>query len=138
MNKDSPMNPKILSLVKSYCGSRSMARFLSDRKKLHITEQRVLGKSARLSRAGVNADLSLDDKTSFDQLLTMCKYQLSDHQYTEVLLGIGNILKTHGELQRAKQAFDEVMMCGRKINHPGLVAEALLARGDVYSREGRW
>jgi tetratricopeptide (TPR) repeat protein len=98
----------------------------------------MLGKNSQLKKSGVRPDALLEDRISFDHLLTMCKYQLGKRGYVDVLLGIGNILKTHGELQRARQTFDEVMTFGQSTEHSEFIAEALLARGEVYSREGRW
>src|SRR5437867_10697116 len=94
---DNPMNREILTIVKSYCGSKALTRFLADRKKLHVTEKRVLGNNGRHYNAGNRDEGIIEDKTSFDSLLTMCKHQLPDREYAEVLLGIGNILKTHSD-----------------------------------------
>lgn len=138
MRKGDPTNREIVAFVKSYCGSKLMAKFIADQKKLHSAERRVFGKNSQVAKPGIYEDVTVEAKTSIDRLMTLCKYQLAERRYVDVLLGVGDILKNHGELQRAKQAFDEIMVFGHRTHRTEFVAEALLARGEVYSREGRW
>jgi tetratricopeptide (TPR) repeat protein len=141
------MDREMLNLVKSYCGAALVKRYAAEQKRLRSTELKVLarntsrqapGKEPVSRRTAVTGSLSVERKSSADRLLTMCKQHLDDQSFTELLLGVGGILKAHGELQRAKQAFDEVMTLGTAADRAECIAEALLARGEVLSREGRW
>ncbi len=136
--RDSVINAEILSLLKNYCGERLVSKFVGEQKGMQIVEQRLLRQGARHLPAKVATEVSLDDEAVYDQLVTMCKQNLSAYEFSEAMLGIGDLFKAHGELQKAEQTYSSVMQYSQKTGHVEFVAEALLRRGEVYCRQGLW
>ncbi|MBI1807042.1 MAG: tetratricopeptide repeat protein [Ignavibacteria bacterium] len=136
--RDTIVNREILTLVKTYCGSKVITRFIADQKRIQRMEKKVLGKNSTSSSAAHVPETNLHDTVSFDHLLTVCKNTLKAYEYQEVLLGIGNIYKTHAIFHQAEKMYNEVLTFGEKHRQNDFVAEALLRRGEVYSCQGRW
>ncbi|HYQ87715.1 MAG TPA: tetratricopeptide repeat protein [Bacteroidota bacterium] len=129
----------ILSLVKNYCGSRVVSKFIADQKSGYKMERRVLDQiNGQAAPGTMEPELSLNGGMSHDHLMTLCKQNLNDDEYQGMLLGIGNIFKQHGRLDKAEQMYGMVIGYGRKANHSDYAAEALLRRGEVYSLQARW
>ena len=132
------LTKEILAVLREYCGPKVVTKLISAQKKSQTIEQRILGKhrpSIVRRRAG---ELSLTEGVSLAHLLTICKENLDDYDYQEVLLHIGNIFKTHGKLDKAEQTYNLVVEPRRPLDQEEYVAEALLRRGEVYSIQGRW
>jgi tetratricopeptide (TPR) repeat protein len=134
----SVINVEILSFLKSYCGEKLVSEFVNNQKRMQAVEHRVLHQGDRSPRAGSKFEISLEDEAVYDQLVTLCKRSLSEYEYPEAMLGIGDLFKSHGELQKAEQTYSNVMQYGAKTGHEEFVAEALLRRGEVYCRRGLW
>jgi tetratricopeptide (TPR) repeat protein len=132
------VNVEILSFLKSYCGEKVVSEFVEGQKRMQAVEQRVLRQSDRCLEMGLKPGASLDNEVAYDQLVTMCKHTLSEYEYPEAMLGIGDLFKSHGELLKAEQTYSNVMQYGERTGHDEFVAEALLRRGEVYCRRGLW
>src|SRR5579862_539208 len=138
MNNNGMLSKEILAVLKEYCGPRVVARLVAGQKKSRAIEQRILGKNKLTAEPNPPADLSMTEGTSFAHLLTICKEQLDDYEYQEVLLLLGNIFKTHGRLEKAEQTLNLVVEPAKQVDSDEYVAEALLKRGELYSIQGKW
>jgi tetratricopeptide (TPR) repeat protein len=121
----------ILNLVASTLGSKVVRQHLDWQEKALRREKRVLHSLG-------SPEMTSDVYTSIDHLLTICRYRVTQEQYQELLLSIGNIYKSHGMFDNARRMFNEAIAYGRKTHAEKVIAESLLQLGDVYSREGKW
>jgi tetratricopeptide (TPR) repeat protein len=132
------MNEEILSHLKRYCGEKLVSKFIGDLKRIAVVEERLL-RSCSLEVEGCGPqELSLESESAYDQLVTMCKENLKEYEFQEIMLSLGDLFRCHGELHRAEQTYADVMEYGQKTGHEEFVAEALLRRGEVYCRRGLW
>jgi tetratricopeptide (TPR) repeat protein len=136
--RENVIDAEILSLLKNYCGERLVSRFIDDQKRMQVVEQRLLHRGARGLSATVATEVSLENEAVYDQLVTMCAQNLSQYEYPEAMLGVGDLFKLHGDLQRAEQTYSNVMQFSQETGHEEFVAEALLRRSEVYCRQGLW
>lgn len=137
-HRDEILNHEILGLVKNYCGPKTVARFIGDQKKVRKMEQQALAKIRKRAAPALAPEAEFHAEISFDHLLTVCKNRLKEYEYQEVLLGIGSIYKAHGVFQLAERMYNEVLTFAERFENAELLAEALLRRGEVYSRQGKW
>jgi tetratricopeptide (TPR) repeat protein len=101
--------------------------------------ERTIGKEraggpVRRQRRGV----SLDNQEKLDRLITLCHSRLPIEDVCEVLLGIGDVFKAHGEMNRAEEMYSLALTKGEESGKKGYVAEAYMRRGEVYSRKADW
>ncbi|HUL43702.1 MAG TPA: tetratricopeptide repeat protein [Bacteroidota bacterium] len=132
---------EVLHLAERHCGKGLTSRYLRDQKKARRREKQVLQELPGPERryAPLTPEQNPDDVTSIDHLLTMCRDTLpTDKQYQNVLIDVGNILKLHAEYGPAEKMFTDVLSYGRAQKCNELIVEALLQRGDIFSRQGRW
>lgn len=127
---------EIVDLVRSYCGKKLVTRFLADQRKFSAMAERLL-QSPECVAAEIKCSQNHEIEY-LDHLLTLCKQSLQKYEYQEMLIRIGNIFKLHGELHLAERTFAEAIRQGDAADCAELRAEALLLRGEVFSRQGRW
>jgi tetratricopeptide (TPR) repeat protein len=82
--------------------------------------------------------IALGDQEKLDRLITLCDSRLSVDDLCEVLLGIGDIFKVHGDIGRAEEMYTLAISKGEASGKKGHVAEAYMRRGEVYSRRAQW
>jgi tetratricopeptide (TPR) repeat protein len=136
--KENVISGEILSLLKNYCGPKSVSKFLGVQKKMVEVEQHLLRRGGRRLLISSETGFSLESETAYDQLVTLCRKTLNDYEFQEVMLNVGDVFKSHGALQKAEQTYSNVMQYGEKTGHDEFVAEALLRRAEVYCRQGQW
>jgi len=132
---------EVLQLAERHCGKALTSKYLKGQQKVRQREMKVLQRLAVSDgfEAPPMPEQNPDDVTAIDHLLTLCRDNLaSEEQYQKVLLGVGNILKLHAEYEPAEKMFSDVLNYGQSRKCNELVVEALLQRGDIFSRQGRW
>ena len=129
---------QILSVVRTYCRPNVVTGMMKDLRRSEDLEGAV--SSGR--RAGVamrrSPAVSLGDQEKLDRLITLCHSRLPVEEMCEVLLGIGDIFKTHGETNRAEEMYTLALNKGQESGKKGYIAEAYMRRGEVYSRRAQW
>lgn len=129
---------QILNVVKTYCRPHVVTGLMTDFRRSEAIEQTVgvhrrPGPTQKQSRA-----LSLDDQEKLDRLITLCHSRLPVDDLCEVLLGIGDVFKAQGEINRAEEMYTLALHKGEESGKQGYVAEAYMRRGEVYSRKAQW
>src|SRR3970282_1205923 len=115
--RESVMSEEILSLLKKYCGERLVSRFISDQKKMAVVEQRLLRRGGPSLKANSALEVFFDSEAVYDQLVTVCKQNLNEYEFQEVMLNFGDVFKSHGELHKAERTYSNVMQYGEKTGH---------------------
>ncbi len=129
---------QILNVVKTYCQPDVVTGLMTDFRRSEalertISTERRVGATRRQSRA-----ISLGEQEKLDRLITLCHSRLPADDVCEVLLGIGDVFKVHGEINRAEEMYTLALHRGEESGKKGFVAEAYLRRGEVYSRRAQW
>lgn len=129
---------QILDVVKTYCRPNVVTVLMNDLRRSDSLERTVSAqRRARPARRGL-PPVSLDDQEKLDRLITLCHSRLPAEDMCEVLLGIGDVFKVHGESGRAEEIYTQALTTGEESGKKSYVAEAYLRRGEVYSRRARW
>lgn len=129
---------QILNVVKTYCEPEMVTGLMTDFRRSEAVErtistERPAKRTRRQSRA-----ISLDNQEKLDRLITLCHSRLPVDGMCEVLLGIGDVFKMHGEISRAEELYTLALSKGEESGKKGYVAEAYMRRGEVYSRRAQW
>lgn len=133
MKMDS-LTAEIISLVKTYCKPAVVSALVKELKNADAFERKL---TKAVGRSG-EKKFSLAESDTLDHLLTLCHTELSEENNISVTLGIGDIFKNRGELARAEELYSLALAGAEQAGDEGLVAEAYLRRGDVFSRQGKW
>ncbi len=132
---------QIINVVKRHCGTRNVTGLVRDMEKMQRFE-RGSARNMRGAARGPKQACAVTDNEFLDQLITLCQTALPGDDVPPVLLEIGDIFKTTGEMQRAVEMYSLVLSLEdgkRKADHQSVNrAEALLRRGEVHSSLGRW
>ena len=133
-----PMSQLILNVVKTYCRPEVVGDLMKGIRRSEALD-RSLHRGKGFPTAGQRGRaLSLSDQEKLDRLITVCNSRLSVDDLCEVLLGIGDIFKAHGETGRAEEMYTLALSKGEESGKRGYVAEAYMRRGEVYSRRAQW
>jgi len=129
---------KILNVVKTYCSPKVVTGLMNDFRRSEAIERTVSMEqpSGPIRRRG--HAVSLDNQEKLDRLITLCHSRLPVDDLCEVLLGIGDAFKAHGEINRAEEMYTLALRKGEAAGKQGYVAEAYMRRGEVYSRKAQW
>ncbi len=129
---------QILSVVRAYCRPNVVTGLMKDLRRSEVLESTVsAGRRAGVAMRRSQA-VFLGDQEKLDRLITLCHTRLSGDDMCEVLLGIGDIFKTHGETGRAEEMYTLALDKGQESGKKGYIAEAYMRRGEVYSRRAQW
>jgi tetratricopeptide (TPR) repeat protein len=129
---------QILNVVRSYCRPNVVTGLMKDFRRSEALEGTIATKTRNGARRRQNRAISLTDQEKLDRLITLCHTRLSVDDVCEVLLGIGDVFKVHGEINRAEELYTLALNKGEESGKKGYVAEAYMRRGEVYSRRAQW
>lgn len=129
---------QILGVVKTYCRPDVVTGLMSDLRRSEARERTVSMKRRAGSKRRQGHALSLGEQEKLDRLITLCHSRLPADDVCEVLLGIGDVFKVHGEINRAEEMYTLALHTGEASGKKGFVAEAYMRRGEVYSRRALW
>ncbi len=132
--KTDSLTAEIVSLVKTYCKPAVVSALVKELQKANAFERKLTKTVGELE----GRKFSLAENDTLDHLLTLCHSELSEQNNINVTLGIGDIFKNHGELARSEELYSLALAGAEHAGDEGLVAEAYLRRGDVFSRQGKW
>ncbi len=126
---------ELLRLVKTKCDPGVVARFITSMRRLETLEQRLIG-AERQSGSPQRSDAA--DREKVDHLITLCRNILRKEDLAQILTAIGNLCHEHGDVQLAEEIFTVTLTSAEERKDTALVAEALMKRGDVFARQGKW
>ena len=132
--KTDSLTAEIIGLVKTYCKPAVVSALVKELKNADAFERKLtkaVGGSGEMK-------FSLAESDTLDHLLTLCHSELSEQNNINVTLGIGDTFRNHGELTRAEELYSLALAGAEQAGDEGLVAEAFLRRGDIFSRQGKW
>ncbi len=132
--KPENITDQILSLVKAYCAPKVVSGLMSNLRRTDVLEQRMIGGK----RGKQKIEISLNDPEKLDRLITFCQTRLSPDEVCQVLMGIGDVFKQHGENNRAEEMYTLALTQDERVAKKGSIAEAYMRRGEIYSRKGQW
>lgn len=132
--KSDTLTAEIINLVKTYCKPAVVSALVKELKNADAFERKL---TKAIGGSG-EKKFSLAESDTLDHLLTLCHTELSEENNINVTLGIGDIFKNRGELGRAEELYSLALAGAEQAGDEGLVAEAYLRRGDVFSRQGKW
>ncbi len=136
--KTETVTKQILGIVSAYCEPNVVTGLVKDLRRSDALEHRMLaGKSGGHIRRK-DRDLVLEEQGKLDRLITLCQERLRMEDVCQVLLGIGDVFKVHGETHRAEELYSMVVAQDDPHRKNGVVAEAYLRRGEIYSRRAQW
>jgi tetratricopeptide (TPR) repeat protein len=127
---------EILSVIKSYFKPDVVTSLMNDLRRSDALENSMVEEKG--SEGGKSREILLDEHANLDRLITLCHARLSDEEVCQVLLGIGDVFKLHGETNRAEELYTMALARGEQAGKKGFVAEAYMRRGEIYSRKGQW
>ncbi len=132
------VSEQILNVVKTYCQPNVVTGLMTDFQKSEALERTIGTKKRAAPVRRQNSPVSLDNQEKLDRLITLCHSRLPIEDVCEVLLGIGDVFKAHGEMNRAEEMYTLALTKGEESGKKGYVAEAYMRRGEVYSRKADW
>ena len=129
---------QILGLVKNYCASNVVTGLMNDLRRSEALDQTLLRDESAGPAQGRRRKVSLGDQDKLDRLITLCHDRLAAKEVCQVMLGIGDIFKVHGETTRAEELYSMALAQGAKWGEEECIAEAHMRRGEIYSRKAQW
>jgi len=129
---------QILGVVKNYCTPNVVTRMMKDLRRSEALERSMMWEKSAGPTRGQRRGISLGNQYNLDQLITLCHDRLATEEVCQVMLGIGDIFKVHGETDRAEEMYTMALAQGEKCGEKGYIAEARMRRGEIYSRKARW
>lgn len=81
---------------------------------------------------------SLSDPEALDQLITACHQEMEEEDALQLVLDIGRVFSTSGDLHKAENLYSMVIVQAEASSLQMVVAEALLRRGELNARLNRW
>ncbi|MCW9094287.1 MAG: tetratricopeptide repeat protein [Ignavibacteriaceae bacterium] len=101
--------------------------------------------STNVENVGARDQLSLDIRTSpqlryqVDQLITFAESKFTLEKFVGFLIYLGQLTITAGENPLAIEIHEKIInLCGDKAGMADIIANALLAIGEIYSRQAQW
>jgi tetratricopeptide (TPR) repeat protein len=132
------VSQQIISLVKNYCKPNVVTGLMKDLRRSEARERTMLREKIAGPVRGQGRRISLSDQDKLDRLITLCHDRLAVNEVCQVLLGIGDIFKAHGETNRAEEMYTLALTQGEQSGKKAYVAEAYMRRGEVYSCKAQW
>jgi tetratricopeptide (TPR) repeat protein len=129
---------QILGLVKNYCAPNVVTGLMNDLRRSEALDQTVLRDESAGPAQGRRRRISLGDQDKLDRLITLCHDRLATKEVCQVMLGIGDVFKVHGETTRAEELYTMALAQGAKWGEKECIAEAHMRRGEIYSRKAQW
>jgi tetratricopeptide (TPR) repeat protein len=129
---------QILGLVKNYCTPNVVAGMMKDLRRSEALERSMMREESAGPARGQRRGISLGDQDKLDRLITLCHDRLAAEEVCQVMLGIGDIFKVHGETNRAEELYTMALAQGAKWGEKEYIAEAHMRRGEIYSRKAQW
>ena len=136
--KSEIVTEQILGLVRSYCRPDVVTGLMNDLRRSDGLERRMMKGRIPGSAAGQGRWISLGDRDKLDRLITLCHDRLTKEKVCQVMLGIGDIFKVHGETARAEELYTMALAQAARWGEKECIAEAHMRRGEIYSRKAQW
>jgi tetratricopeptide (TPR) repeat protein len=139
MNTEQLIVSEVSGLVGHYCGAGVLSSIQDNISRAGEVESALLSnEGGERRRDDGRNDESSTAQILLEALLTGSKRHLTPFEYRELLLGVSKILSAHGEFRRAEQTLSNLIALCDAGDYPDFVAEALLQRGELLLRQGRW
>jgi len=135
MSSEQLILSEVSGLVEHYCGTKVLASIRKTIERAGTVEATLL--SNETGERPRNDPWTMAS-IFLEALLTAGKQHLGPFEYREFLLGVSKILKAHGEFYRAESTLSNLLALCDTGDHSDFVAEALLQRGEILLRQGRW
>ena len=117
----------------------------SDKKDFFKTLTRETVSSSTIEDTGTREQLGLDIRTSpqlryqVDQLITFAESKFTLEKFVGFLIYLGQLTITAGENPLAIEIHEKIInLCSDKAGMADITANALLAIGEIYSRQAQW
>ncbi len=127
---------EILKLLKSRCAPALVASLIAGLRTAATFERKVVGANGKTGRS--HDAFSLSERHHLDQVITFCHANLKPWDAVSIITAIGDVFRNQGDLLRAEELYSISILQGEDAGEQSLIGEALLRRGDLYSRQGRW
>jgi len=129
---------EILKVVRTYLQPKVVTSLMNDYRRSEALEKAITGGKRTGSRRQQGQAITLSDQEKLDRLITLCHSRLPVEEVCEVLLGIGDVFKARGDINRAEELYSLALLRGEESGKNTYVAEAYMRRGEVYSRKAQW
>jgi tetratricopeptide (TPR) repeat protein len=130
--KPTTLDTQILELVKKAVAPGIVRGVMQTLKRAGRVERMVL------RMADDAAAPLLSDPEALDQLIGACHQDLGEDETLLLVLDIGNVFKSNGDVKRAEDLYSMVATQAEAAALPTVQGEAHLRLGDSYARQGRW
>ncbi len=130
-----------MEVVRRHCGNRNFSGLVRDIRRGGYGESSN-GRGNQGKPGAKVTGATLPETEFLDQLISFCQSSLSNDEVPAVLLEIGDVYKSTGEMQRAGELYSmAIASSAKKSGESHAVAaraEAFLRRGEVHSCLGQW
>ncbi|MBI5472737.1 MAG: tetratricopeptide repeat protein [Ignavibacteriae bacterium] len=83
-------------------------------------------------------DMVGSNNGKLNQILSQCAEQMSKESFLRLVISLGDLFAQYGELSRAEEMYTIALAQGELHGEHSAIGEALIRRGAIYSRLGRW
>ena len=137
-NSSSNTHPIVEETLKNFFDKSSKKDFL-DKISGELKPQKVAKESIQKEHLGFEISTSSETRYQLDQLITFAESRLSMEKFVEFLIYLGQHTITAGENSIAIEIHERLIkLCQDKPAMTNIMANALLAIGEVYSRQAQW
>jgi len=131
------MHPIVEEALKNFFDKAEKKDFLN-KLKGEVPSQETAKDSSTRDRI-IEISTSPQTRYQLDQLITFAESRLPEDKFIEFLIYLGQHTIIAGENSIAIEIHDKIIrLCGDKTGMANITANALLALGEVYSRQAQW
>jgi len=131
------MHPIVEEALKNFFDKADKKDFLN-KLKGEVPSQETAKDSSTRDRI-IEISTSPQTRYQLDQLITFAESRLPEDKFIEFLIYLGQHTIIAGENSIAIEIHDKIIrLCGDKTGMANITANALLALGEVYSRQAQW
>lgn len=131
-------HPIVEEALKNFFNKSDKNNFLS-KISGELKPQRASKESSQKEQIGFEISTSAETRYQLDHLITFAENKLSEEKFIEFLIYLGQHTIIAGENNIAIEIHERLLMlCSNKSEMANIMANALLAIGEVYSRQAQW
>ncbi len=131
------MHPIVEEALKNFFDKAAKKDFLNNLKG-EIPTREAATESSSKDRI-IEISTSSQTRYQLDQLITFAESRLNEDKFIEFLIYLGQYTIIAGENTMAIEIHDKIIrLCSDKTEMADITANALLALGEVYSRQAQW
>ncbi len=129
----------LLEIISKYCSKELVEKIRRQLDLIRTSEETALKDAPDREIQGAAGETELLRRIDLDYVITACKQELAGPDFLELVLEVGNLCLSHGELSKAKELFSSVIATGGARGRTArLAGQALLKRAEIHQRQAEF